>query len=70
MFCKECGRELKENEECHCLENIVEQPNVKIARQSPEPAFGLLTSEYDIYAALNKINKEEKKKKEKNNDKK
>ena len=43
MFCPECGRELQENEVCHCLEELYEQPNVKIAPdQDQGPRFGVL----------------------------
>ena len=54
-FCCECGRELKEEEECHCIENIdnnvSDQP---IGVYDGEVKFGLLCDDHldKLYVAI------------------
>ena len=49
MFCCECGRPLKENETCDCINQVHENPNVKVfIPDNPTPSFGMLTNMVDV----------------------
>ena len=47
-FCSECGRELEENEECNCIDNINTNTNAEelpIGILDNEVRFGVLSNE-------------------------
>lgn len=69
MFCPECGRDLKENEVCHCLEEVHEQPKV-IGIVDDTPRFGALDNkiyEDNLEQMKKEFEKEQKNKKERKN---